>query len=114
MLNFNSFKTFAETTTSKQSIQGIDVFFNYLKKYMQACLKGDSETAKKLIMKAGRVICDLNSRCYKETGNYFLTQIINVYDQEQLEELVGMLLLFVIKDEKMLKNSGVQVFYKVI
>lgn len=114
MLNFKNFKNFTETTTNEQCIQGIDVFFNYLKKYLQACLKGENEVAEKLLGKAGRVICDLNSKCHKETGNYFLTQIINVYDQKQLEELVGMLLLFVIKDEKMLKNSDVQVFYKVI
>lgn len=114
MLNFKNFKAFAETTTSKQSIQGIDVFFNYLKKYMQACLKGDSETAKKLIMKAGRVICDLNSKCHKETGDYFLTQVINIYDQKQLEEIIGMILLSIIKDEQMLKNANVHVFYKVI
>lgn len=113
MLNFKNFKNFTGNTRNASTVEEIDVFFNYLKKYLQSCLKGEEKEAEKLLSKAGRVICDLNSKCRKETGNYFLTGILNVCDNKQLENLMGCFLLEVIKSEKML-NDDIQVFKKII
>lgn len=108
-INYKQFKTFSRNTKNANTIEEIDVFFNYLKKYMQECLKGKNKEAEKLLYKAGRVICDLNSKCHKETGKYFLTRIINVCDSKQLEELMASFLLGVIKSEKMLGEDA-QIF----
>lgn len=113
MLNYENFKNFTGNTRNARTVEEIDVFFNYLKKYLQSCLKDEENEAEKLLGKAGRVICDLNSKCRKETGNYFLTGILNVCDNKQLENLMGLFLLEVIKSEKML-NDDIQVFKKVI
>ena len=112
IINYEQFKTFASNTKNANTIEEIDVFFNYLKKYMQECSKGNEEVAEKLLHKAGRVICDLNSKCHKETKKYFLTNIINICDSKQLENLMGCFLLGIIKSEKMLSDDT-EVFIEV-
>ena len=100
MLNYENFKNFTGNTRNARTVEEIDVFFNYLKKYLQSCLKDEESEAEKLLGKAGRVICDLNSKCRKETGNYFLTRILNVCDNKQLENLMGLFLLELSKVKK--------------
>ena len=37
MLNFKNFKNFTGNTRNTSTVEEIDVFFNYLKKYLQSC-----------------------------------------------------------------------------
>ena len=42
-----NFKNFTGNTRNASTVEEIDVFFNYLKKYLQSCLKGEEKEAEK-------------------------------------------------------------------
>lgn len=50
-INYEQFKTFASNTKHAKTIEEIDVFFNYLKKYMQECSKETKKRQKNFFIK---------------------------------------------------------------
>lgn len=51
MLNFKNFKNFTGNTRNASTVEEIDVFFNYLKKYLQSCLKEKKKKPKNFLAK---------------------------------------------------------------
>lgn len=104
MINFELFKEFAKGRYKEREM---DIFFNYLKKYLQASLKNEEELAGDMLGKANSILCRLNSMCYRIMGNHFLTQLINPFCRDQIEEVIGEILIGIIISEDMLKEKKI-------
>lgn len=102
MIKFEVLKGFAAI---RKNDREIDIFFNYVKKYLQACLKEKESEAQKMLGKAISMLCKLNSLCMKETGHHFILGVLNPFDEHQMEEVIGEVLIQIIRNEGMLMKA---------
>lgn len=100
-----NYKVMKELAVKQIATKEVDIFFNYTKKYLQACLKNNKQEATRMLGKAISILFRLNSLAKKEIGEYFVLKIINPFNEKEKEEIIGSILLEIIKEENLMEKE---------